>query len=79
MLLRVRAKEGVEILRRRERPVRYSSSVNQLLEFFRDFFGFLRERKKFWLLPVFAILLVMGLLVFLTHGSAVAPLLYTIF
>jgi len=49
------------------------------LEFVRDFYGFLRERKKFWLLPLFLILLLMGLLVFFTQGSAVAPLIYAIF
>lgn len=59
--------------------LRYSPGVSQVIEFLRDFFGFLRERKKFWLLPVFVILLVLGLLVFLTHGSALAPLLYTVF
>jgi hypothetical protein len=53
--------------------------VRSVLEFFTDFFGFLRERKKFWLLPLFVILLVMGALVFFTQGSAVAPLIYTLF
>jgi hypothetical protein len=53
--------------------------ASAILEFLRDFFGFLRERKKFWLLPVFLVLLAMGLLVFFTHGSAVAPLIYTLF
>ncbi len=50
-----------------------------ILELVRDFFGFLRERKKFWLLPLFIILLLMGLLIFFTQGSAVAPLIYTLF
>jgi hypothetical protein len=50
-----------------------------MLEFLRDFAGFLRERKKFWLLPIFLVLLLMGLLVFFTQGSALAPLIYTIF
>jgi len=49
------------------------------LEFVRDFLGFLRERKRFWLLPLLVILVVMGLLVFFTQGSALAPLLYTLF
>lgn len=54
-------------------------SVRAILEFLRDFLGFLRERKRFWLLPLFVALLLMGLLVFFTHGSALAPLIYTIF
>lgn len=53
--------------------------MRALLEFVVDFWGFLRDRKKFWLLPLFAVLLAMGLLVFFTHGSALAPLLYTLF
>jgi hypothetical protein len=53
--------------------------LQPVVEFARDFLGFLRERKKFWLLPLFLVLLLMGLLVFFTHGSAMAPLIYTIF
>jgi hypothetical protein len=49
------------------------------IEFVSDFFGFLRERKRFWLLPLLVILVLMGLLVFFTQGSALAPLLYTLF
>jgi hypothetical protein len=50
-----------------------------IVEFASDFVGFLKERKRFWLLPLFVALLLMGLLVFFTHGSAIAPLIYTIF
>jgi hypothetical protein len=53
--------------------------VGAVLEFVTDFVGFLRERKRFWLLPLLVILLVMGLLVFFTQGSAIAPLIYTLF
>lgn len=52
---------------------------NGAVEFVRDFWGFLRERKRFVLLPLFLVLLVLGLLVFFTQGSALAPLIYTIF
>lgn len=54
-------------------------NARPVLEFVGDLFGFLRERKKFWLLPLFIVLLLMGLLVFFTQGSAVAPLIYTLF
>jgi Family of unknown function (DUF5989) len=54
-------------------------AFQSVIEFLRDFVGFLRERKKFWLVPLFIILLLMGLLVFITHGSAIAPLIYTLF
>jgi Family of unknown function (DUF5989) len=53
--------------------------VDAVLEFLRDFYGFLGERKRYWLLPLFVVLLLMGLLVFFTHGSALAPFIYTIF
>lgn len=44
-----------------------------------EFWEFMRVRKKFWLLPIVAVLLLMGLLIVLTEGSAVAPFIYTLF
>lgn len=49
------------------------------MEFLKDLWGFLRERKKFWLLPIIIILLLFGTLIVLTSGSAIAPFIYTIF
>ena len=49
------------------------------MEFIKDLWGFLRERKKFWLLPLIMVLLVFGLLIVLTAGSAIAPFIYTLF
>ncbi len=49
------------------------------MEFLRDIWGFLKVRKKFWLLPIIATLLLFGILIVLTSGSAVAPFIYTIF
>ena len=40
---------------------------------------FLKVRKKWWLTPVFVMLLLLGLLMVLTQGSAVAPFIYTLF
>lgn len=45
----------------------------------KDFWLFLRERKKWWLLPMILILLLIGLLIVMTSGSALAPFIYTIF
>ncbi len=45
----------------------------------REFWAFLRVRKKFWLLPIVLILLSLGLLIALTAGSALAPFIYTVF
>jgi hypothetical protein len=41
--------------------------------------GFLRERKKFWLFPIIMILAIFGALIVLSQGSAVAPFIYTLF
>jgi hypothetical protein len=49
------------------------------MEFLRDLWGFLKVRKKFWLLPIILILLLFGALIVLTSGSAIAPFIYTIF
>jgi len=48
------------------------------MDFIKDILGFMMERKKWWLLPVILVLLVIGLIIF-TGGSAIAPLIYTIF
>ncbi|MES2905690.1 MAG: DUF5989 family protein [Pseudomonadota bacterium] len=49
------------------------------MSFFAEFWEFLRERKKFWLLPLIILMLIFGGLIVLTKGSAVAPFIYTIF
>jgi len=50
-----------------------------MLEFVKEFWLFLIERKKFWLLPVAVVLLVMGTLLFFGQASAVAPFIYAFF
>jgi hypothetical protein len=45
----------------------------------RDLWGFMKIRKKFWLLPIILSLLLFGGLILLTSGSAIAPFIYTIF
>ncbi|MDP6419551.1 MAG: DUF5989 family protein [Candidatus Krumholzibacteria bacterium] len=49
------------------------------MDFLKDLWGFLRERKKFWLLPIILTLLLFGVLIVLTSGSAIAPFIYTLF
>jgi drug/metabolite transporter superfamily protein YnfA len=46
---------------------------------FGDLWGFLRERKKWWLLPMIIVLLLFGVLIVMTSGSAIAPFIYTLF
>jgi hypothetical protein len=48
-------------------------------EFVAELWAFMKERKKFWLLPIITILLVFGMLIVLTQGSVVAPFIYTLF
>ncbi len=49
------------------------------MDFLKDLWGFLKVRKKFWMLPIILTLLLFGALIILTSGSAVAPFIYTIF
>lgn len=50
-----------------------------MLEFLGELWSFMRERKKFWLAPILIMLLLLGGLIVLTEGSAVAPFIYTLF
>lgn len=45
----------------------------------KEFWAFLKERKKWWLAPIIIVLLFLGILIFFSQGSAVAPFIYTLF
>jgi hypothetical protein len=45
----------------------------------KELWTFMRVRKKFWLLPIMIMMVLLGGLVVLTQGSAIAPFIYTIF
>ena len=47
--------------------------------FLKEFWQFLRARKKYWLLPIFIVLILLGGLIVMSHGSALAPFIYTLF
>ena len=49
------------------------------MEFVKDLGDFMRERKKFWLAPIIIVLVLLGGLILLAEGTAVAPFIYTIF
>jgi hypothetical protein len=49
------------------------------MDFLKDLWGFLKERKKFWMLPIIITMLLFGALIILSSGSAVAPFIYTLF
>ena len=50
-----------------------------MLDLVKDLWGFMKERKKFWLAPIIVLMLLLGSLIVLTQGSAVAPFIYTLF
>lgn len=50
-----------------------------MVELIKDLWGFMKARKKFWLAPLIVILLLLGALIVLSQGSAVAPFIYTLF
>ena len=50
-----------------------------MMDFLKEFWSFLKVRKKYWLLPILFFLLIFGGLIILTQGSAVAPFIYAIF
>ncbi|MDA8919291.1 DUF5989 family protein [Candidatus Pelagibacter sp.] len=49
------------------------------MSFLKEFWEFLKFRKKYWLLPILLVLLIFGGLIVLSQGSAVAPFIYTLF
>ena len=50
-----------------------------MIEFFKEFWDFVKVRKKYWLLPIFIVLVLFGTLMVLSQGTVVAPFIYTIF
>ncbi len=49
------------------------------MSFLLELWAFLRARKKFWLLPILLCMALLGVLIVLGQGSAVAPFIYTLF
>ena len=49
------------------------------MNFLKEFWEFLKIRKKYWLLPIIIVLALFGALIVLSQGSVVAPFIYTIF
>lgn len=50
-----------------------------MIDFIKEFGSFLINRKKYWLIPLVVILLLLSLLIVLSQGTALAPFIYTIF
>lgn len=56
-----------------------NSKMNAKLSILREFWSFLRVRKKWWLAPVVVFLFALGLILVLAEGSALAPFIYSLF
>jgi hypothetical protein len=50
-----------------------------MMDFIKDLWDFMKERKKFWLAPIIVVMLLLGVLIVVAQGSAVAPFIYTLF
>ena len=50
-----------------------------MVDLLKDLWGFMRERKKFWLAPIIIVMVLLGVLIVFGQGSAVAPFIYTLF
>jgi len=49
------------------------------MSFLKELWAFMRARKKYWLLPIFFMMVILGMLIVMAQGSAVAPFIYTLF
>ena len=50
-----------------------------MIEFLKDLWAFMGERKKYWMLPIIIVMVLLGGLLVLAQGSAIAPFIYTLF
>jgi len=50
-----------------------------MIDLIKDLWAFMREKKKFWLAPIIVVMVLLGGLMILAQGSAVAPFIYTLF
>ena len=53
--------------------------LGEFMDIIKDIWGFMRVRKKYWLLPIIMIMLLFGGLIVFSSGSALAPFIYTLF
>jgi hypothetical protein len=53
--------------------------IKSVVSLLREFWAFMRKQKKWWLAPLILILILMGMLIILTEGSALAPFIYALF
>jgi len=49
------------------------------MSFLKELWAYMRTRRKYWLIPILIVMVILGGLIVLAHGSAVAPFIYTLF
>ncbi|MBA2591074.1 MAG: DUF5989 family protein [Pseudomonadota bacterium] len=49
------------------------------MSFLKELWAYMRTRRKYWLIPILVVMVILGGLIVLAHGSAVAPFIYTLF
>jgi hypothetical protein len=49
------------------------------MSFLKELWAYIRSRKKYWLIPILVVMVMLGVLIVLAQGSAVAPFIYTLF
>ena len=49
------------------------------MSFLKELWAFMRARKKYWLIPIFVMMVILGTLIVMAQGSAVAPFIYSLF
>jgi hypothetical protein len=64
--------------RKKNRTNFYEEAI-LMFDLFKEFYLYMVERKKYWLIPLILVLIIFGTLMFLTQGTVVAPFIYTIF
>jgi hypothetical protein len=57
----------------------HASVWRRPMSFLRELWRYMRTRKKYWLLPILIVMVILGGLIVLAQGSAVAPFIYTLF
>jgi hypothetical protein len=50
-----------------------------MIEFLKEFYDFVKVRKKYWLIPILMVLILFGVFIVLSQGTVVAPFIYTLF
>ncbi|MBI4975032.1 MAG: hypothetical protein HZC19_04455 [Candidatus Omnitrophica bacterium] len=59
--------------------MKFMSNFFNKLSIFKELWDFMKARKRWWLLPIVVMLVLLGLLIIFTEGSALAPFIYTLF